>query len=117
MGILRWSLRQIRHSAHQRTMKFAFFLSTLVFLCLQGVNSANIAGSGYERVEDIIPPISGGTPLTDPSGTAGVGVLVPGCPGCPKVCPPTIPCNRTKMGVQMCCLPIYKRGKPTCSPS
>merc|ERR1712141_499133 len=84
---------------------------TLVFLCLSMANA--LESFAQQEDFDKIDPVARPSNLTLLTGTGGVGIVPQGCVGCPKVCPPLLPCNKT-LRVKMCCAPTFVRGKPTC---
>merc|ERR1712141_973172 len=85
----------------QRKMKFPVSF-TLVFLCLSLANTLK----SFAQPADIddIGPVSNPSNLTTLTGTGGVGVIPQGCFGCPKVCPPLLPCNKFRKVKMRCAL-------------
>merc|ERR1711953_1247111 len=90
-------------------------ICTLLVLCLSWVNALDFPKTFLPPLD--IDPITGvSRPFnrTLLSGIAGVGVVSEGCTiGCRKVCPPLLPCNKTRR-TKMCCAPTNNRGNPSC---
>merc|ERR1739847_932 len=112
MGVER---EQCSYNHHRRKMKFPVSF-TLVFLSVSWVNALDFPGSFAPGPDlDTNRGVSRPYNRTLLSGTAGVGIVPVGCTiGCAKVCPPLLPCNKTRR-TKMCCAPTYRRGKPSCA--